>query len=115
MKSTCEWVELRKTLTFTPEDEAEIKLEGELIDAICEAREKSKLTQEQMAKKSSISQSVITKLENGVCSPKVRTLIKLLVPMGYRLSITKITENSNLTYEQAKNTASFPAYSALAN
>lgn len=87
------WEEVRKNLNFTPEEEAAIQLEMDLITATVEAREKAKLTQRELSKKSGIKQPVIARIERLINSPSISTLIKLLYPMGYTLRIVPLNEN----------------------
>ncbi|GHV25208.1 hypothetical protein FACS189465_3030 [Clostridia bacterium] len=99
--------------------EEEIRLEKELIRAVCDARESEGFAQKELEEKSGLTQSAIARMEKAVASPQVGTLIKYLRPIGYRVSITKdpdfVSGTLRNNHEQAKNTASFPAYSALAN
>ncbi len=85
--SVTDWGEYRKTLDLTEEDEAHIRLEGELIDALVAAREKTGMTQRQLADASGLKQSVVARLEKAVHSPQISTLIRVLEPLGYTLSI----------------------------
>ena len=48
------WKDVKKELNFTPEEEAEMQLEMELIEATIEARKKSNLTQRDLSEKSGI-------------------------------------------------------------
>ena len=45
------WEEVRKSLNITPEEEEEIKLEMEIMEATIEARKKSQLSQRELSKK----------------------------------------------------------------
>ena len=84
------WEEVEKELDFTPEEEAEIKLEMELIEATIQARKNANLTQRELSKKSGVIQPSIAKIESFKRSPQVDTLIKLLYPMGYTLCIVPL-------------------------
>lgn len=84
------WEEVKQDLNFSPEQEAEIQLEMDIIQATIEARKKSKLTQRDLAKKSGIKQPVIARIEKYVNSPQTSTLIKLLYPMGYTLRVVPL-------------------------
>ncbi len=91
-KDLTNWKEFEKELDITPEQEAEIKLEMDIIKATIEARKKNKLTQRELSKKSGITQSVIARIEKCVNSPQTNTLIKLLYPMGYTLRVVPLDE-----------------------
>lgn len=84
------WEEVRKGFNFTPEEGKEIEFEKELILATIKAREKSNLTQSELAKKAGMKQPNIAKLENCSCSPQVSTLLKVLFAMGYTLKVVPI-------------------------
>lgn len=84
------WEEVEKELDFTPEEEAEIKLEMELIEATIQARKNANLTQRELSKKSGVIQPSIAKIESFKRSPQVDTLIKLLYPLGYTLGIVPL-------------------------
>lgn len=84
------WEDFEKELNITPEQEAQIQLEMDIIKATIEARKNSKLTQRDLSKKSGITQSVIARIEKNVNSPQTSTLIKLLYPMGYTLRVVPL-------------------------
>lgn len=84
------WDEFEKTLNITPEQELEIQLEMDIINATIEARKKNNLTQRELSKKSGVKQPVIARIEKCVNSPQTSTLIKLLYPMGYTIRVVPI-------------------------
>lgn len=86
------WEEVEKKLNITPEQEAEIQFEMDIIQATIEARKKNKLTQRELSKKSGVKQPVIARIEKCVNSPQTRTLIKLLYPMGYTIRVVPLEE-----------------------
>lgn len=81
------WEELKKELNISPEQQAEIDLEIAIIHATIEAREKNNMTQEELSKKTGLKQSTIARLESGKHSPTTSTLIKILTPLGYKLTV----------------------------
>lgn len=87
------WEDFEKNLNITPEQEVEIQLEMDLIEATIKARNKSNLTQRQLSKKSGIKQPAIARIESRVCSPRVDTLLKMLYSIGYTLKVVPINEN----------------------
>ena len=84
------WEDVKKQLNISPEQQAEIQLEMDIIEATIEARKKSKLTQRELSEKSGIKQPVIARLEKYANSPQTNTLIKLLYPMGYTLRVVPL-------------------------
>ncbi|MBP3502838.1 MAG: helix-turn-helix transcriptional regulator [Clostridia bacterium] len=95
-KPYASWEDVRKKLNITPEQQAEIKLEEDIIKATIEARKKNKLTQRELSKKSGVKQPVIARIEKCVNSPQTSTLIKLLYPMGYTLKVVPLDDIKNI-------------------
>ena len=91
------WEDFEKELNITPEQEAEIQLEMDLIKAIIETRKKSKLSQRKLSEKTGIKQPAIARIERRSRSPQVTTLIKLLYPMGYTIRIVPLEEDKNVS------------------
>ena len=87
------WEEVRKNLNITPEQEEEIKLEMEIMEATIEARKKAQLSQRGLSKKTGIKQPAIARIEKGIGSPRVSTLMKLLYPIGYTLRVVPLNKN----------------------
>ena len=83
------WKDLRQTFNLTPEEEEIISLEKSLISAIVDAREQSGLTQKQLSELCGVKQPVIARLESAVHSPQVNSIIKILKPLGYTLTVVK--------------------------
>ncbi len=89
------WKEVRESLNFTQEEEEEIELEKEIILATIEARKKKNISQRELSIKTGIKQPAIARIEQGRHSPTTSTLIKLLVPLGYTLSIVPLRKKEN--------------------
>lgn len=90
------WEELRKQIKLTPEEEAEIDLKVELMGKLIEARKAQGLTQEETAKISGLKQSFIARLEkNAKRALQVDTLLKILLPLGYKLEIVPIKKTKH--------------------
>lgn len=89
------WQEVRKSLNITPEEEAEIQLEIDIIEATIAARKKNRLSQRGLSKISGIKQPAIARIESRSCSPQVTTLIKLLLPMGYTIRVVPLEKCNN--------------------
>ena len=64
-----------------------IEPEYQAILALFETRTELNMTQSELAKKSGIRQSNISRIENGTCSPTIHTLSTLAIAMGKRLEI----------------------------
>lgn len=87
------WKDVEKKLNFTPEEDTQMRLEMELIEAMIKARKKSNLTQRQLSEKSGIIQPSIAKIESLARSPQASTLIRLLYPMGYTLKVVPLDKD----------------------
>ena len=61
--------------------------EFEVMRAIIGARIESNMTQKELAEKTGIRQSNISRIENGTSSPTVDTLARLAAGMGKKLCI----------------------------
>ncbi|MDR1059828.1 MAG: helix-turn-helix transcriptional regulator [Clostridiales bacterium] len=61
--------------------------EREYIKAIIAARMEQNLTQEELARKTGIRQSNISRIENGNCSPTIATLQQIAEGVGKTLHI----------------------------
>lgn len=89
-KNYSSWEEIKQNLNISPEQEAEIQLEMDIIEATIEARKKNNLTQRELSKKTGIKQPVIARIEKSIHSPQTSTLIKLLYPMGYTIRVVPL-------------------------
>lgn len=61
--------------------------EYEAIRAVIAARLESRMTQKELAEKTGIRQSNISRIENGSSSPTVETLARIAAGLGKRLKI----------------------------
>lgn len=93
MNKEVTWNDVEKSLNFTPEEEAAIQLEVDLIQATIDAREKSNLSQRDLSKICGLKQPVIARIESRARSPKVETLLKMLLPMGYTFKVMPIDKH----------------------
>lgn len=67
-----------------------INFEVALIGKMIEAREEKGLSQRDLAELSGVKQPAIARLESMKATPQIDTLLKILAPLGYTLSITPI-------------------------
>ena len=82
-----EWLEFRKELEITPEEENVIELEKELIRTMVSIREEQGLSQAELAARCNVKQPVIARMEKAVHSPQIDSLLRVLTPLGYKLQI----------------------------
>lgn len=69
-----------------------MELEYNLICEFIKLRNNLGISQQQMANVSGVVREMIAVIENRKKHPQINTLIKILEPFGYTLSITKIRE-----------------------
>ena len=72
-----------------------VDLEYNLICDFIKLRNNLGISQQQMANESGVVREMIAVIENRKKHPQINTLIKILEPFGYTLSITKIKEEKN--------------------
>lgn len=78
--------EQMKDPDFVAEYEA-MRPEYEAIRAVIAARLESRMTQKELAKKTGIRQSNISRIESGVSSPTIDTLARIAAGLGKQLRI----------------------------
>ena len=74
----------------SPEEREQINFQVSLIGKMIEARERKGLSQRDLAELSGVKQPAIARLESMKSTTQIDTLIKILAPFGYTLSITQI-------------------------
>ena len=72
------------------EEREQINFQVSLIGKMIEAREKKGLSQRDLAELSGVKQPAIARLESMKSTPQIDTLLKILAPLGYTLSIIPI-------------------------
>jgi len=84
------WKDVRKELSITPGEENIIELEKDLLRTMVSIREEQGLSQADLATKCNVKQPVIARMEKAIHSPQINSLLKVLVPLGYKLQIVPI-------------------------
>ena len=87
------WDELEAEI-FTPEEIAESRARVEIISSIIDARQAKGLSQKELAEITGIKQPAIARIEKGVNSPTVETLIRLLAPLGKKLAVVPMNSSA---------------------
>ena len=59
-------------------------------------RKENNLTQDLFSKYSGVSRTKIARIECGICSPTILSLLQILGPIGYTIKIEKVKEKKNL-------------------
>ena len=87
-----EWQDVQKEL-FTEQEIEEAKIEAEILEVFIQARKKKLITQKQLEELCGIKQPMIARIENMDTTPRIDTLIKLLLPLGYTLKVVPKKES----------------------
>ena len=90
------WEDIEKDFNFTPEEDAQMELELNLIKQTIQARKNANLTQRELSEKSGIKQPSIAKIERLEHSPQATTLIRLLYPLGYTIKVVPLDEKKKI-------------------
>lgn len=96
--------ELKEELVEDPEfvrAYEEVQPELAVMRAIADARVAQNLTQKQVAERTGIAQTEISKLENGTRNPSVKLLQRLADGLGYTLKIEFVPKASGKSTLQA--------------
>ena len=65
-------------------------MEYELITEFIKLRKESNLSQQDIADQTKIIRTTVARIENGMNSPQIKTMLEMLEPLGYTLKIEKI-------------------------
>lgn len=89
-KHSEKWSDFKQTLDLSKEELSEIDLKVELLGKILAIRQEKGLTQAEFAKLCNIKQEYLVRLEKSKTAPQIDTLLKILVPLGYKLDIVPL-------------------------
>ena len=81
MKEIDRYIETEKQLS---------NMEYELITEFIRLRKDANLSQQDIANESKVIRTTIARIENGMNSPQIKTMLQILEPLGYTLKIEKI-------------------------
>ena len=81
------YLEQQLTDAAFAEEYQKLQPEYEAIRAMISARLDSHMTQRELAEKTGIRQSNISRIESGLCSPTVETLSRIAAGLGKQLKI----------------------------
>ena len=79
-----------KVKRYINKEEQISELEYELITEFIKLRKDAKLSQQDIANQSNVIRTTIARIENGMNSPQIKTMLQILEPLGYTLKIEKI-------------------------
>lgn len=64
-------------------------LEYRFIEDLVDLRKNNHLTQQELANRANLIRETIARIESKMTSPQINTIIKILEPLGYTISIKK--------------------------
>lgn len=80
---------------FIEKEKLLLDLEYQLIKDFISIRKEQNITQQELAEKSQIIRQTVNRVENCLTSPQIRTMLKLLEPLGFTLKIVPIKERND--------------------
>lgn len=75
---------------LTEEEKMESDLRVALIGEIIKARQERGISQRQLGELSGVKQPIIARMEKGITSPQLDTILKILAPLGKTLAIVPL-------------------------
>lgn len=72
-----------------------MEMEYEIITNYIKLRKETNISQEQLAKQTSVIRTTIARIENNMNSPQLKTMLELLEPLGYTLKVVPIKNKKN--------------------
>ena len=81
---------MKKVNKYIEEQKEINNMEYELITEFIRLRKEAKLSQQDIADQTKVIRTTIARIENGMNSPQIRTMLQILEPLGYTLKIEKI-------------------------
>ena len=91
MSEFVKWQNVKNSMTsLTDEEKIEVDLMADIISKIIERRQELGISQRELEKLTGVRQEAICRIENMKNMPQLDTLIKLMEPLGLRLSVSKI-------------------------
>lgn len=91
MDKIIKWQDVKDSMTSLSEKEKrEIDLMTDIITKVIERRQELGISQRELEKITGIRQEAICRIENMRNMPQLDTLIKLMEPLGLKLSVVKV-------------------------
>ena len=75
---------------YTKREKMIMNMEYSIITDYIKLRKDAHISQEQLAKETSIIRTTIARIENNMNSPQLKTMLELLEPLGYTLEIAPL-------------------------
>lgn len=111
MNEYVNWNEVKESMTsLTDEEKQEIDMMSEIISQIIIRRQELGISQRELEKLSGVRQEAICRMEKTKNLPQLDTLVKLMIPLGLKLSVKRaqcdIVNESEEIYEVEPNSRS---------
>lgn len=90
VKHSADWSDFKQSLDLSQDEIAEIDLKVELMGKLLQIRKELGLTQAEFAERCHIKQEYLARIERSKSAPQIDTLLKILVPLGYKLDIVPL-------------------------
>ena len=97
---------------LSDEEIAESDLRADLINELIKARQEKGISQKKLEELSGVKQPVIARMEKGSTNPQIKTVLKILAPLGKTLAIVPI-DNSKWNKSRPKWSAFIFYFSSL--
>ena len=81
---------MNKVKQYIKKEQLISEMEYKLITNFIELRKNAHLSQQDIADQSKVIRTTIARIENGINSPQIKTMLQILEPLGYTLKIEKI-------------------------
>ena len=88
------WEQFVDELQLTDEEQQAIEIEKEIIRAMIALRKTQGLSQAALAEKCHIKQPALARMERLSHSPRLDSLLRILLPLGYTLRIEPLENDA---------------------
>ena len=83
---------MKKVERYVEQEKQISDMEYELIAEFIRLRKDANLSQQDVANQSKVIRTTIGRIESGMNSPQIKTMLQILEPLGYTLKIEKINK-----------------------
>lgn len=78
---------------FEKREKMIMEMEYSIITNFVKLRKEAKISQEELAKGTSVIRTTVARIENCMNSPQLKTMLELLEPLGYTLEIVPLKKH----------------------
>lgn len=87
---------MEKIKSYIEKEKQISDMEYELITEFIRLRKDANLSQQDIANQSEVIRTTIARIERGMNSPQVKTMLQILEPLGYTLKIEKLEKKAKI-------------------